>query len=174
MSHQVKNPSVGAKPTSSELAKMSRVSAAPFIAASVGRLSHLFPRWLLLNVETPLGIPASRLLVLWILSNEKSLTMGEIAQMIDLTPRGVTRIVDGLEVDGLATRIEDESDKRIKVVELTPKGMRFLDASLPAVHQTYVELFAVLEKSEAVELVRLLEKLTDHMKEKIEKNRRIE
>ena len=169
MSNQVKNPSVGAKPTSSDLAKMSRVAAAPFIAASVGRLSHLFPRWLLLNVETPVGIPASRLLVLWILRNEKSLTMGEIAQMIDLTPRGVTRIVDGLEVDGLATRIEDESDKRIKVVELTPKGMRFLDASLPAVHQTYVELFAVLEKSEAVELVRLLEKLTDHMKEEIEK-----
>ena len=169
MSHQVKNPSVGAKPTSSDLAKMSRADAAPFTAASVGRLSHLFPRWLLLNVETPLGIPASRLLVLWMLRNEQALTMGEIAQMIDLTPRGVTRIVDGLEADGLATRIEDESDKRIKVVELTTKGRRFLDTSLPTVHEKYVELFAVLEKSEALELVRLLEKLTDHMKAEIEK-----
>lgn len=168
MSHQVHNPSVGEKPTPSDLAKMSRASAAPFTAASVGRLSHLFPHWLLLNVETPLGIPASRLLVLWMLHNEKALTMGEIAQMIDLTPRGVTRIVDGLEADGFATRTEDESDKRIKVVELTTKGRRFLDASLPKVHQKYVELFAVLDKSEAVELVRLLEKLTDHMKMQID------
>jgi DNA-binding MarR family transcriptional regulator len=168
MSHQVHNPSVGEKPTPSDLAKMSRASAAPFTAASVGRLSHLFPHWLLLNVETPLGIPASRLLVLWMLRNEKALTMGEIAQMIDLTPRGVTRIVDGLEADGFATRTEDESDKRIKVVELTTKGRRFLDASLPEVHQKYVELFAVLDKSEAVELVRLLEKLTDHMKMQID------
>jgi DNA-binding MarR family transcriptional regulator len=168
MSHQVHNPSVGEKPTPSDLAKMSRASVAPFTAASVGRLSHLFPHWLLLNVETPLGIPASRLLVLWILRNEKALTMGEIAQMIDLTPRGVTRIVDGLEADGFATRTEDESDKRIKVVELTTKGRRFLDASLPKVHQKYVELFAVLDKSEAVELVRLLEKLTDHMKMQID------
>ena len=168
MSHQVHNPSVGEKPTPSDLAKMSRASAAPFTAASVGRLSHLFPHWLLLNVETPLGIPASRLLVLWMLRNEKALTMGEIAQMIDLTPRGVTRIVDGLEEDGFATRTEDESDKRIKVVELTTKGRRFLDASLPKVHQKYVELFAVLDKSEAVELVRLLEKLTDHMKMQID------
>ncbi|CAB4684993.1 MAG: MarR family transcriptional regulator [Actinobacteria bacterium] len=168
MSHQVHNPSVGEKPTPSDLAKMSRASAAPFTAASVGRLSHLFPHWLLLNVETPLGIPASRLLVLWMLRNEKALTMGEIAQMIDLTPRGVTRIVDGLEADGFATRTEDESDKRIKVVELTTKGRRFLDASLPKVHQKYVELFAVLDKSEAVELVRLLEKLTDHMKMQID------
>jgi DNA-binding MarR family transcriptional regulator len=168
MSHQVHNPSVGEKPNPSDLAKMSRASAAPFTAASVGRLSHLFPHWLLLNVETPLGIPASRLLVLWMLRNEKALTMGEIAQMIDLTPRGVTRIVDGLEADGFATRTEDESDKRIKVVELTTKGRRFLDASLPKVHQKYVELFAVLDKSEAVELVRLLEKLTDHMKMQID------
>ena len=168
MSHQVHNPSVGEKPTPSDLAKMSRASAAPYTAASVGRLSHLFPHWLLLNVETPLGIPASRLLVLWMLRNEKALTMGEIAQMIDLTPRGVTRIVDGLEADGFATRTEDESDKRIKVVELTTKGRRFLDASLPKVHQKYVELFAVLDKSEAVELVRLLEKLTDHMKMQID------
>ncbi len=168
MSHQVHNPSVGEKPTPSDLARMSRASAAPFTAASVGRLSHLFPHWLLLNVETPLGIPASRLFVLWMLRNEKALTMGEIAQMIDLTPRGVTRIVDGLEEDGFATRTEDESDKRIKVVELTTKGRRFLDASLPKVHQKYVELFAVLDKSEAVELVRLLEKLTDHMKMQID------
>lgn len=147
---------------------MSRAAAAPFTAASVGRLSHLFPHWLLLNVETPLGIPASRLLVLWMLRNEEALTMGEIAQMIDLTPRGVTRIVDGLEADGFATRTEDESDKRIKVVRLTTKGRRFLDASLPKVHKKYVELFAVLDKSEAVELVRLLEKLTDHIKIQID------
>jgi DNA-binding MarR family transcriptional regulator len=169
MSNQVKNSSVGAKPTSSDLAKMSRTAAAPFIAASVGRLSHLFPRWLLLNVETPVGIPASRLLVLWILRNEQSLTMGEIAQMIDLTPRGVTRIVDGLEADGLATRIEDKSDKRIKVVKLTSSGRGLLDVSLPVVHQKYVDLFAVLDKSEAAELVRLIEKLTDHMKAEIGK-----
>jgi DNA-binding MarR family transcriptional regulator len=80
----------------------------------------------------------------------------------------VTRIVDGLEADGFATRTEDESDKRIKVVRLTTKGGRFLDASLPKVHQKYVELFAVLDKSEAVELARLLEKLTDHMKMQID------
>jgi len=168
MSHQDKNRSAHAKPTPSDLAKMSRAAAAPFTAASVGRLSHLFPHWLLLNVETPLSIPASRLLVLWMLRKEQTLTMGEIAQMIDLTPRGVTRIVDGLEADGFATRTEDESDKRIKVVELTTKGRRFLDASLPKVHEKYVELFAVLEKSETVELVRLIEKLTDHMKAQID------
>ena len=55
------------------------------------------------------------------------------------------------------------------MVELTTKGRQFLDGSLPSVHEKYVALFAVLEKSEAVELVRLLEKLTDHMKAEIEK-----
>ena len=94
--------------------------------------------------------------------------MSEIAKAIDLTPRGITRIVDGLEADGLASRIDGEFDKRIKIVELTTKGQRFLKATLPDVQGKFRKLFSTLEKLETIEMIRLLEKLTDQLKTDID------
>ena len=156
------------KPTSADLAKLSQSEISQFAAASVGRLSKLFPHWMLLNVENPANIPSSRLIVLWLLKREQSLSMSEIAKAIDLTPRGITRIVDGLEEDGLARRIEGEFDKRIKMVELTSKGQRFLKTTLPDVQGKFRKLFSTLEKSESIEMIRLLEKLTDQLKKDID------
>jgi len=156
------------KPTSAELAKLSQSEISQFAAASVGRLSKLFPHWMLLNVENPANIPSSRLIVLWLLKREQSLSMSEIGKAIDLTPRGITRIVDGLEADGLARRIEGEFDKRIKMVELTSKGQRFLKTTLPDVQGKFRKLFSTLEKSESIEMIRLLEKLTDQLKKDID------
>lgn len=159
-----------AKPSGAQLSKMSKYVASLFVAASVGRLSNLYPHWLLLNIETPHEIPSSRLIVLWQLQSTKSLTMGQIAKAIDLTPRGVTRIVDGLESDGLVKRNVSKQDKRVKTVEITSKGSRFLSVALPDIQKKMSHLFGVLEKTESIELVRLLEKLTDHMKIEIDKH----
>lgn len=157
-----------AKPTQAELAKTSSPELIRFVAASVGRVSKLYPHWLLLHVENPLGIPSSRLIVLWLLHSEQTMTMGEISRAIDLTPRGVTRIVDGLESDGLAKRTVDAADKRIKLVELTAKGSRFIRESFPTAQREFTRLFSSLEKAEAIELIRLLEKITDMMKTQID------
>jgi DNA-binding MarR family transcriptional regulator len=158
-----------AKPSSAQLARMPKNVASLFVAASVGRLSNLYPHWLLLNIETPHEIPSSRLIVLWQVQSTKALTMGQIAKAVDLTPRGVTRIVDGLESDGLVKRSISKQDKRVKIVEITSKGSRFLSAALPDIQKKMAHLFGVLEKSELIELVRILERLTDHMKLEIDK-----
>ena len=168
MSTEAGNTDGFSKPTQSELRKLGRGEVDLFTAASVGRLGNLFPHWMLLFVETPLGIPSSRLIALWLLYSEESMTMGEIAQAIDLTPRGVTRIVDGLEADGLAVRHVNASDKRIKIVKLTAKGRRFIEKSFPQAAVEFGRLFSVLEKSEAIEFIRLLEKVTDQMKSHID------
>lgn len=156
------------KPTHADLLKKSRSDIVPFMAASVGRLSNLYPHWMLLHVETPLGISTSRLMVMWLLHSEESMTMGEIAQSIDLTPRGVTRIVDGLETDGLADRVPSTTDKRVKLVKLTKSGQRFVQTSFPIANAEFSRLFSALDKSEAVEFIRILEKLTDQMKLEID------
>ena len=113
------------KPSGSQLARMPKNAAALFVAASVGRLSKLYPHWLLLNIETPHGIPSSRLIVLWQLQAYRVMTMGQIANAIDLTPRGVTRIVDGLESDGFVKRTYSKLDKRVRTVKLLQKEMNF-------------------------------------------------
>lgn len=147
---------------------MSRNQAAPFLAASVGRVSNLYPHWLLLKIERRHGVTASRLIAMWLLQTRESVTMGALAQAIDLTPRAVTRIVDGLEADGYVIRSADESDRRITNVKLTSSGRRFLTRIFPDVADKFAGLFDVLDPNEAAELVRVLEKLTDHMKKQID------
>ena len=50
----------------------------------------------------------------------------ELAKAVVLTRSGVTRLVDGLETDGLVTRTSCPSDKRGTLVELTEEGLRRL------------------------------------------------
>jgi len=50
----------------------------------------------------------------------------ELANAVVLTRSGVTRLVDGLERDGLVTRVSCPSDKRGTLVALTDEGMRRL------------------------------------------------
>src|SRR4051794_20176668 len=47
----------------------------------------------------------------------------ELAKAVVLTRSGVTRLVDGLERDGLVCRASCPSDKRGTLVQLTDKGM---------------------------------------------------
>src|SRR5258708_35684230 len=50
----------------------------------------------------------------------------ELANAVVLTRSGVTRLVDGLERDGLVTRTSCPSDKRGTLIQLTEEGVRRL------------------------------------------------
>jgi DNA-binding MarR family transcriptional regulator len=168
MNEPLKRERAVTKPSKTELQKMARAQAAPFLAASVGRLSNLYPHWLLLKIEKRHGVSSSRLIAMWLLDNHGPVTMGALARAIDLTPRAVTRIADGLEADGYVIRMTDASDRRIINVALTSNGRRFLKNVFPDVAANFVSLFEILDPKEAIELVRILEKLTDHMKKQID------
>jgi DNA-binding MarR family transcriptional regulator len=57
---------------------------------------------------------------------EKKLRNIELANAVVLTRSGVTRLVDGLERDGLVARASCPSDRRGTFVALTPEGARRL------------------------------------------------
>lgn len=50
------------------------------------------------------------------------MTMGELAEMLDVTPRTVTGLVDNLERDGLVRRVDDPHDRRSVYAEITDEG----------------------------------------------------
>lgn len=50
------------------------------------------------------------------------MSMGDIAEMLDVSPRTVTGLVDILERDGLVRRIDDPHDRRSVHAELTDQG----------------------------------------------------
>lgn len=55
-------------------------------------------------------------------------TMGELADMLEVSPRTVTGLVDNLERDGLVRRVDDPKDRRSVYAELTDQGRERLKA----------------------------------------------
>ena len=94
--------------------------------------------------------------------------MGQLARMLDLTPRAITGLMAGLEKKKLVTRTKDESDARITWLSLSEDGRGFLKNVRPDASKKLSGLFEILTKKEQIELVRIIEKLTDHMKSQID------
>ena len=163
-----KTRSLPKKPPASSIRILPASLASLLIAASVGRLSHLFPRWMSLKVEIAHDITSSQLMVLFLLSQNGELTMGRISQMLDLTPRAITGLMKGLERKKYIVRTKDKKDLRVIWVKLTPAGTAFMKVARPDAATKLTSLFSVLSKKEQVELVRIIEKLTDHMKHEID------
>jgi len=85
--------------------------------------------------------------------------VNEIGRRIELTSGAITTAVDRLESRGLVTRVAHESDRRARIVRLTPRGKEQA-AKVFAVHKTAMDLAASgLSKSERAMLIRLLKKL---------------
>jgi DNA-binding MarR family transcriptional regulator len=70
------------------------------------------------------GLSEGRFQILVRLHHEASgrFTMGELAEMLDITPRTVTGLVDNLERDGLVRRVADPEDRRSVYAEITDQG----------------------------------------------------
>src|SRR5689334_4471368 len=72
---------------------------------------------------------------------ERKLRNIELAKAVVLTRSGVTRLVDGLERDGLVRRASCASDKRGSFVALTPEGARRLREAVSTHVEGVRELF---------------------------------
>jgi DNA-binding MarR family transcriptional regulator len=112
------------------------------------------------------GLSAPRLSALSVVVFGGPLTLGQLARAEQVKPPTMTRIVTGLETDGLVRREDDERDKRLTRINATPKGRRVLMAG----RTRRVELLAsAVERLRATELAdlrhgaQLLKKLIDSM-----------
>ena len=59
-----------------------------------------------------------------VLSPEQPLPMGRLACALGCDASNVTGLIDRLEARGLVRRRASEEDRRVKALELTPKGVR--------------------------------------------------
>ena len=85
--------------------------------------------------------------------------VNEIGRRVELTSGAITTAVDRLESRGLVTREAHESDRRTRIVRLTPRGKEEA-AKVFAGHKTAMDLAAAgLSKTERATLIRLLRKL---------------
>jgi len=68
------------------------------------------------------GVSEGRMGVLWTLTRSGSMSLGDLAATLDVSPTNITGLVDHLERDGLVQRAPDPEDRRAIKATLSPLG----------------------------------------------------
>jgi DNA-binding MarR family transcriptional regulator len=92
------------------------------------------------------GLTAPRASTLSVLVFAGPQTIGRLADLEQVSPAAMTKMIDGLEADGLVRRRRSTTDRRVVIVEATAPGKR----SLERMRSTRVE-----------SLAQILQRLTD-------------
>ena len=108
------------------------------------------------------GLGDSDFRVLEALLHKGPLPVNTIGPKVFLTPGSISIAVDRLYEKGLVTRMESGTDRRVRVVDLTPKG-RELIVTIFSVHAQDMEKLAeILKPAERVQVVNALKRLGRH------------
>lgn len=108
----------------------------------------------------PLSRPQRRMLRL--LSLEKAVRVGDLAEALGLTTAGATRMLDKLTGLGYALRTRDpSSDQRQVYVRLTESGQQALDAADAIFLKRVQETLSALSETERAALAGLLRKMSN-------------
>jgi DNA-binding MarR family transcriptional regulator len=93
-------------------------------------------------------------------SADHTMPMTELRRRTPLSQSRVSRVVSGLEAEGLVRRETDPNDTRAVNVVLTPQGMATFEAARPQHHRDLEEhLFSILNDVEIGQLATITTKL---------------
>src|SRR5579862_7041451 len=104
------------------------------------------------------GITPSLAKALALLSVDHPTPMRELAGALRCDASYVTSVADGLEEHGLAKRMTHPTDRRIKVIEVTPEGAELAERIRAALSEPPAELLE-LTSGELETLLRILHRL---------------
>jgi DNA-binding MarR family transcriptional regulator len=76
---------------------------------------------------------------------ERGPTVGDLAGYLVLKPHSTVELIDRAEAAGLVERWEDDDDRRIIRIQLTPDGQRRLDQLVPAHIDELTHLAPILD-----------------------------
>jgi DNA-binding MarR family transcriptional regulator len=107
------------------------------------------------------GLSAPRLSALSVVVFGGPLTLGELARAEQVKPPTMTRIVTGLEREGLVKRKGDPHDRRLTHIEATSKGQKVLAAGRARRVKKLATAVSRMEKKELAVLRRGVQLLRD-------------
>ncbi len=126
------------------------------------RAGAIVPRRLsaLLSADHGLNINAYEALLQLARAPDRRMRRVDLANSLLLTAGGVTRLLDGLERDGLVARDECSSDRRVSYAVLTKAGRSKLREATKS-HTTQIRelLGATYDEGELAQLIALLDRL---------------
>jgi DNA-binding MarR family transcriptional regulator len=92
-----------------------------------------------------------------------AVTVVQVAQLVQLSPATVSRIIDRLERAGLVTRERMAQDRRKVRLNLTPRGLERYETLPVGLQERFLERLDKLPSDEREQLLRALRKVTDMM-----------
>ena len=99
------------------------------------------------------------LLVMLVMSldgDKKAFTVTEISNLLQITPAGVTHLINPLEGKGYIERLHDPNDRRIVRIGLTGKGAKAAEALISEVQDNLIGMVNYLGEEDSKTLIRLM------------------
>jgi DNA-binding MarR family transcriptional regulator len=130
------------------------------LARLVAEFGKAYTRWIWSEVGRA-GTTPARARLLAVLQCEGPCKMNELSSVLNVTPRNVTKLVDGLEAECLVARTPHPSDRRATLVSLTDRGASVGKESALADDAAAAWLYQQLRPRDRQHMARLLRKLLD-------------
>jgi DNA-binding MarR family transcriptional regulator len=132
----------------------------PFALGLLLRRAHWRAAAVMSEALRPLGIELRHFAVLLVLVNRGPTEQRELVAATGSDKAGIMRVVDDLERKGLAVRKSVPGDRRVRAVQITPKGIEVFDAAHAAAEPLAERLVSVMGPGEAEQLTDLLTRFT--------------
>lgn len=110
-----------------------------------------------------LGVTRAQWRVLVKVSRKPGLRQVEIADMLDIEPITLCRIIDRLEESGLIARRRDPADRRAWLLDLTPKAEPLITKLRAIANELVRQAFAGLDDEEVTRLRAMLAKVRENV-----------
>jgi MarR family transcriptional regulator for hemolysin len=107
--------------------------------------------------ELSLTLPQCKALVR--LEKNEGVSQARLAELADVEPMAMVRILDRMEADGLLERRPDPNDRRARCLFLTPKAKALLDDIWHLGDLTRAEVFAGIARPERETFLDVLERI---------------
>jgi MarR family transcriptional regulator, transcriptional regulator for hemolysin len=115
------------------------------------------------------GLNRAKWAVLARLDRFEGLKQNELAEMLDLQPISLTRLLDGLSENGLIERRSDPNDRRAKRLFLTPAARPLIDRLSELGEDLMTTALAGLDQSETSALLTSLTTIKENLRQAVQK-----
>ena len=99
---------------------------------------------------------------LWVLhqvAERQTCTMHMLAQTLELKSSTVTGLADRLVKLGLLKRCNSQTDRRVVLAEITPKGRKILEHMNAERHKSIIHMFQHVSQKERIAYLDIIEKI---------------
>jgi DNA-binding MarR family transcriptional regulator len=127
----------------------------------VPAFERAYERWVQSLMESGCASTPARMRLLGVLHCKGPQIMSDLGDVLGVTARQVTNLVDALEEERLVRRAAHPTDRRATVIEITAQGYEVAGKFWQPFHEKIAGLYRELSENDQRELLRILSALLD-------------